>query len=240
MEKWLKIKNEVGKPIEIFINGDIESDAYDDGFLECIGMKDTNIYPNKIKTALDEANGKDIEVHINSGGGSLFAGVAICNMLKKYNGNTTAYIDGLAASAASIVAFGCKNIIIPNNAYLMIHRAMVNTFGNVDDFKKTIEILEKLEEGIVNTYMEKAKNEVTAEQVKELMTAETWFTGADANKYFNLTTTESLNVLNFAKNVKNFKNTPEKLLNNIKNHEKNEKMLKNIKLNKEIDIALSL
>ncbi len=178
-KKWLEIRNQA-EITEIFINGDIENDAYNDGIMEWFGLKDTNVYPLEVKKALAEANNKEVHVHINSYGGEVFAGVAICNMLKNYKGKTVAYVDGLAASAASIIAFGCDEVIIPNNAYLMIHRVSCGIWGNADDLRTQIEVLEKLEDGIANTYEEKAVEGVTREDILNLMKEETWFTGEEA------------------------------------------------------------
>ena len=86
-EKWLKIRNEAGIT-EIFIDGDIESEVCNDGWLEMWGIKDTNIYPSAVRDALKEAGNGDVHVHINSCGGDVFAGVAICNMLKNHKGKT--------------------------------------------------------------------------------------------------------------------------------------------------------
>ncbi len=242
-KEWLKVKNQA-EITEIYINGDIESDAYNDGFLEAFGLQDTNIYPLEVKKALDEATG-EVHVHINSCGGNLFAGVAISNMLKNHKGRTIAYVDGLAASAASTIAFGCDEIIIPKNAYLMIHRAMCGTFGNIDDFQKTISTLERIEEGIVNTYKEKAVEGVTEEQLLNFMKVETWFTGEQAAEVFNIKVGEETKILNFAGTKERFKNVPEKISNfsknreeQIKAQEKEKARLENLK--KEIEIELAL
>jgi len=180
--KWLEIKNQ-SEVTEIYINGDIESDVENDGFLELFGINDTNIYPLDIKDALKEGENKEVHVHINSYGGDMFAGVAICNMLKNHKGKTVAYVDGLAASAASIIAFGCDEIIIPSNAYLMIHRVSCGIFGNADDFLKQIEVLEKLEDGIANTYEEKAVEGVTKEQILNDTERDNYMSAEDALSY---------------------------------------------------------
>lgn len=70
--KWLEIKNQA-EVTEIYINGDIESDVENDGFLELFGINDTNIYPLDIKDALKEGENKEVHVHINSYGGDMFA-----------------------------------------------------------------------------------------------------------------------------------------------------------------------
>jgi len=241
-KKWLEIKNQA-EITEIFINGDIENDAYNDGMLEAWGIKDTNIYPMEIKNALNEAGNKEVHLHINSYGGDVFSGAAICNMLKNYKGKTVAYVDGLAASAASIVAFGCDEVIIPNNAYLMIHRVSCSFFGNVDDFTNQIAILEKVEEGLINTYEEKAVEGVTREDILNLMKEETWFTGEEASKFFNVTVKQGTNFVNYVGTNQKFKNTPKEILNKAdhKNDElkaKEEARLEN--LSKEIEITLAL
>lgn len=241
-KKWLEIKNQA-EITEIFINGDIENDVYNDGMLEAWGIKDTNIYPMEIKDALNEANNKEVHVHINSYGGDVFSGAAICNMLKNYKGKTVAYVDGLAASVASIIAFGCDEVIIPNNAYLMIHRVSCSFFGNVDDFTNQIAILEKVEEGLINTYEEKAVEGVTREDILNLMKEETWFTGEEAVKFFNVTVGQGTNFVNRVGTNQKFKNIPKEIINKTghKNEELKAKETARLEnLSKEIEITLAL
>ena len=237
-KKWFEIKNQ-GDITEIHINGDIESDRENDGFIELFGLEDTNIYPSEICNSLKGAG--EVHIHINSYGGDVFAGVAICNMLKNHKGKTVAYIDGLAASAASIIAFGCDEIVIPSNAYLMIHRVSCGFFGNADDFLKQIEIMEKIEDGIANTYIEKAVEGVTKEQILQLMKEESWFTGIDTAKYFDVKVDEKANFVNYVSTNQKFKNIPRNILNKMNDkkaelEEKERIKLENMK--KEIEIEL--
>lgn len=241
-KEWLKIKNNANIT-EIYINGDIESDTENDGFLELFGLKDTNIYPKNIAEALKGA--EEVHVHINSYGGDVFAGVAIANILKNHKGKTIAYIDGLAASAASIIAFGCNEIVIPSDAYLMIHRVSCGMFGNTDDFLRQIEVMEKIEEGIINSYIEKAIEGVTREQIKDFMFNETWFTGEDTAKYFNVTVDKSTKYLNFANTKQKFNKIPNEILNNIReiealNKQKEVERLENMKKEIEIEIEMMI
>lgn len=238
--KWLSIKNQAGIT-EIFIDGDIENEKYNDGWLEAWGIKDTNIYPSEIHEALKNAD--EVHVHINSYGGDVFAGVAICNMLKNHKGKTVAYVDGLAASAASVIAFGCDEIIIPSNAYLMIHRVSCGVFGNADELLKIIEVLEKLEDGIANTYEEKAIEGVNKEQIINLMKEEKWFTGVEAANYFNVKVEQKSNFVNSISTNQKFKNIPREILN--KNAEivaelEKRKLEKLENMKKEIEITLAL
>jgi endopeptidase clp len=239
-KEWLKIKNNANIT-EIYINGDITSDSENYGFIEAMGLNDPNIYPKNIIEALKDAG--DVHVHINSYGGDVFAGVAIANILKNHKGRTIAYIDGLAASAASIIAFGCDEIIIPSNAYLMVHRVSCGMFGNADDFLKQIEVLEKIEEGIINSYTEKALEGVTREQIKDFVMTETWFTGEDTAKYFNVTVDKSTKYLNYVDTKQKFNKIPNEILNNIREIEKlkEQKEIERIEnLKKEIEIELMI
>ena len=226
-KKWLEIKNKADIT-EIYINGDIVSDSDNDGFYEFFDLNNPNVYPLDVANALKEA--REVHVHINSYGGDVFAGLAISNMLKNHKGRTVAYVDGLSASSASIVAFGCNEIIIPSNAYLMIHRVSCGMFGNADDFLKQVEVMEKIEEGIVDTYMEKAVEGVTKEQIYELMKAETWFTGKDCLNYFNVKVSDSPIYLNKVDTKQKYNHIPDAIKNSVKDSERLEKMKKEIEL----------
>ena len=191
-----------------------------------------------IKDALKEAENKEVHVHINSFGGNIYAGIAISNMIKNHKSKTIAYIDGIAASAASIIAFGCDEIILPSNAYLMIHRAWGKVSGNAGDLEKYIDVLNKLDEGLVNAYMEKAIEGVTREQIYDFMKEEKWFTGEDAPEVFNIKTSEKVEFLNCIETKNKFKHIPESLLNKKIGEVKSKKEQARLdKLNKEIEIA---
>ena len=226
-KKWLEIKNKADVT-EIYINGDIVSDSDNTGFYEFFDLNNPNVYPLDVVNALKEAG--EVHVHINSYGGDVFAGLAISNMLKNHKAKTVAYVDGLSASSASIIAFGCNEIVIPSNAYLMIHRVSCGLFGNADDFLKQVEVMEKIEEGIVDTYMEKAVEGVTKEQIYDLMKAETWFTGKDCLNYFNVKVSDSPIYLNKVDTKQKYNHIPDAIKNGVKDSERLEKMKKEIEL----------
>lgn len=136
---YFELKNKDEKA-ELLIYGDISSDKWNSN----------DVTPKEIKDLLDEANGKELDIYINSSGGNVFAGIAIYNMLKRYSGVKTVYVDGLAASAASFIAMAGDTIIVPKNAYLMIHRAMTIAFGNINDMHSAIELLEKTDSTIAD------------------------------------------------------------------------------------------
>ena len=189
---------------EIYVTGDIEDDSWKDWSWE-----DENTYPSDIKNLLDGAKGKEVKVYINSGGGDLFAGVAISNMLARHDTKTVAVIDGLAASAASIIAFGCDEIQIPSNAYLMIHKPAVGIYGNSDELLKWSDTLDEMQKGIVSTYKKKANDNITEEIINSLVDEETWMTGEKAKEFFNVQVIDQVSIDNNVGNcVKNYQNTP--------------------------------
>lgn len=137
------------------------------------------VTPKQFKQDLDGLGDiKDLNIYINSGGGDVFAGQAIHSMLKRHTANKTVYIDGLAASIASVIAMAGDEIVMPSNAMMMIHKASTVGFGNSDDFRKMADNLEKIEESIQAAYEEKTGKD--RKEIKELMDKETWMTAQDA------------------------------------------------------------
>lgn len=160
----------------LIIYGEISSDKWDE----------TEITPNEVKELLDSVKNKDLDIFINSSGGNVFAGLAIYHMLKRHEGKKTVYVDGIAASIASIIAMAGDEIHIPKNAYLMIHRSWIYTAGNKNDLLDTIAMLEKTDMNMADIYYEKALEGVTSEKILELMDNETWLTGKEAQSIFKI------------------------------------------------------
>ena len=140
---------------------------------------------------LDQLEGvSKINVHINSGGGSVFGGIAIYNILKRYDAEITVYVEGLAASIASVIAMAGDKIIIPENAQMMIHKPSSVTWGNADDMRKEADILDGCQKAILNTYMQHTKEGVTAEEIDSLINAETWKNGKEWQEFFDIEVSE--------------------------------------------------
>lgn len=121
---------------------------------------------------------KALDIYINSPGGSVFDGNAIHGQLKRHTAHKTVYVEGLAASIASVIAMAGDEVVIPENAYLMIHRVSGMVAGDASDMRKNAEILEKIESGIVAVYV--AKTGRDADEINEMMMDETWMTGPEA------------------------------------------------------------
>lgn len=130
---------------------------------------------------------KPVDVYINSGGGDVFGALAICSVIKRHCGETTAHIDGIAASAASVIACACDKIIMPEYAQLMIHKPWTCAMGNSDDLLKARDMLEKAEESCIAIYKGKLAEGVTEKQLRDALAAESWYTGKTAFEMFNVT-----------------------------------------------------
>ena len=143
---------------------------------DCIGSG--TLSSAYIQTQLQEAAGQDVEVHISSVGGSAFDAIAIYDLLKKYPGKVTTYIDALAASAASIVAMGGQTVAMSKYALLMIHKPMVGSGGNADELLKDVQMLNVVQSRLAQIYMDKTGlDEVT---VNSLINSVTWMTADQA------------------------------------------------------------
>ena len=202
---------------DLIVYGEISSDKwYGD-----------EVTPTEIKELLDSAEGRDLKVYINSPGGDVFAGMAIYNMLARHSGKKQVYVDGLAASAASIIAMAGDEINIPKNAYLMIHNAWTFAYGNRFELKKTMELLERLDNSIAETYVSRAANDTTAEKFLELMSQDTWLNGIEAKRYFNVNVTENeVSACISSDDCKRYRNMPENLKNSIEKANERQKCLK--------------
>lgn len=193
----LTIKNE-SDIAEIYISGDIVDDT-DGGWLAEFRDNTTGYeFPAKLKAQLDEVKDKPLEIHINSYGGSVFAGVAMANLIANHKPKTTAIVDGIAASIASQIFFSADECLMPSNAYLMIHQPFSTVNGNAADLRKAADILDTLQDGLESTYRKKALEGVTAEDIHDMVNAETWLTGEQAVTRFNVKLLAPLNVVNCA------------------------------------------
>ena len=132
---------------------------------------------NKIKAL---GNIKNITLRINSIGGDVFQAQAMYNYLKSHPANITVRIDGLAASAASVVAMAGNKVIMPSNALMMIHNPAGGVWGEAEDMRGTAEILDKIRDTIANVYV--AKTGLEREKVIAMMDAETWLDANEAHE----------------------------------------------------------
>ncbi|MBE0185461.1 Clp protease ClpP [Bacillus sp. seq1] len=184
MPDFLKIKNQTDLAADIYFYGDIVSSEWGK-------WEDTDTCPEDVRAFLKQVEGvKNLNIYVNSGGGSVFAGLAIYNMLKRNSAHKTVYVDGLAGSIASVIAMAGDKIVIPSNAFLMIHKPWSMSMGNSNDLRKMADDLDLIEEGILNVYSENIKDGVDMEEIKQMVNDETWLNGKEASKYFNIDVAE--------------------------------------------------
>ncbi|MGG0725897.1 head maturation protease, ClpP-related [Bacillus mycoides] len=131
-----------------------------------------------VRRKIQDVKAEKIHVHINSGGGSAFDGVAICNQLKQHDAEIIVHIDGWAASAASVIAMAGDKIIMPSNTMMMIHQASTFEYGNADLFEKTARDLRKIDSALAASYKKRFVG--TDEELKQLLKDETWLTAEEA------------------------------------------------------------
>lgn len=170
---WNWIKNDADEALGIpetrtlVLNGEISDETW---------------YGDEVTPALfrDELNAGsgDIVVWINSPGGDVFAAAQIYNMLMDYRGNVTVKIDGLAASAASVIAMAGTEVLMSPVAMMMIHNPATVAIGDAGEMKKAIDMLSEVKESIMNAY--EIKTNMSRTKISHLMDAESWFNAAKA------------------------------------------------------------
>lgn len=133
--------------------------------------------PNDVAKALEQADGEDVDIYINSGGGEIFAATEIYSAVQKYKGNVKLHVTGLAASAASIImcAGECD---ISATSMVMIHNVSSMAQGNYRDFKHESETLRKADKAMCQAYVNKTGK--SESEILPLMDKETWFTAQEA------------------------------------------------------------
>ena len=138
---------------------------------------DDDITPRMFKDELNSGSG-DITVWINSPGGDCVAASQIYTMLMDYKGNVTVKIDGIAASAASVIAMAGTKVLMAPTALMMIHNPMTGAFGDHEDMQKAIEMLNEVKESIINAY--EIRTNLSRAKLSHLMSSETWMNAKKA------------------------------------------------------------
>ena len=162
---WNWVKNEEGRTL------------YFDGYIAQDSWFDDDITPKQFKSELINSEG-DIVVWLNSPGGDVFAASQIYNMLKEYNGKVTVKIDGIAASAASVIAMAGSEILMSPVAMMMIHNPATVIYGEASDLQSGIDMLSEVKESIINAYEQKTS--LPRNKISKMMDAETWFSAQKA------------------------------------------------------------
>ncbi len=161
--------------IKIDVKGDVVDN--DTGqFFDYFGMQ--CVSPQMVKDSLDKAQGDEVELDIASYGGDVFAASEIYSMINQYPGTVTGVIQGMAASAATIIAEACDHLIISPAGQMMIHKASTAGAGNSDDFTHTAGVLSTTDRTIAGIYQTRTGK--SEDEVLKLMKQETYLTAKDA------------------------------------------------------------
>lgn len=175
------VKNSASERAKLYFYGDIASEK-NERMEEA--YPDTQCPANISKFFHELEEGEPVDIHINSGGGSVFGGLAIYNQIKSHNGPKTVYVDGIAASIASVIMMAGDEVIIGTGAQVMIHDPLCRAAGNAAELRRWADALDTAKESIIDVYMTKAAENVSREHLAELMSAETWMSGTAAAELF--------------------------------------------------------
>ncbi|MBN8236839.1 Clp protease ClpP [Halobacillus kuroshimensis] len=155
------------KEADLYIYGPIGSSMFGD----TVSAKD-------VMDFLNSTNAETINLYINSPGGDVFDGLAIYNQLKRQEATVNVHVDGLAASAASIIALGGDNLYMPKTSTLMVHHAWTIALGNAKEFRKVADDLDKIAEAYIAAYEEKFRG--TRQELENLLDDETFLSASEA------------------------------------------------------------
>lgn len=134
-----------------------------------------------IEEALKATTASEITVRLNSPGGDVFDGIAIYNQLKNHSAKVIVQVDGLAASAASLIAMAADELIMNTGSMLMIHEASTWAWGTKHDIRKTLNALEGIDKSIADIYMTRFQGERS--EIETMISNETWFTASEAVEF---------------------------------------------------------
>lgn len=157
---------------------DIYDEIVDDGMW---GGLSSQTFVNAIK---DLKEGDELDLHFNSPGGSVVAGIAMANKVKelsKKGVKTTAIVEGICASIATVIMCACEKVKMNKSAFCMIHNCWAVVQGDAEELRKQADVMEKMNEAILSFY--RSKFDLTDDELKAYMDEETWFSGSEAQNF---------------------------------------------------------
>lgn len=163
--------------LKLYIYSDVEGDSENFFTGEKISSETSAEYFRKTLENFPDV--ENIDIYINSYGGSVYEGTAIYNQLKRHSAYKTAYIDGFAYSIASVIAMAADKIIMPKNTLMLIHNVWAGVIGNAAELRKEADVLDKYNVASRQAYLSKAGDKLSEERLIEMMDAETVLTAAE-------------------------------------------------------------
>lgn len=167
--------------LDMYIYGNVEGGYYDWWEGEYVESETSANYFRDELNKYQDVN--QINIYINSYGGSVFEGTAIYTQLKRHAAQKTVYIDGFACSVASVIAMAGDKVIMPANTMMMIHNAWNVAVGNAKELRKAADDLDTIMEGNRQSYLQKSNGKISEEKLIELLEAETWLTAKQCLEY---------------------------------------------------------
>lgn len=226
MDFW-KIENAVNEK---------RADIYIYGYISQAQVFADDITPKRFANELNALGDiEELHIHINSNGGVVFAAFAIYNILKAHPARKIVHVEGIAASAASVIMMAGDEIAVNTSAMIMIHNPSVTAEGESDDLRKSADVLDKLKENIIDIYVQRTGLE--REDVSEMMDNETWLTAEEAVSLgfadriegvpVNVTITDNaLNINGVSYDISSFRSLPSALLLNAVSVNDNEETVR--------------
>lgn len=172
-----KMKADAPKTLDMYIYSDVESDSYDFWNDEVIESKTSAEHFRKELEAAGDI--EQINIYINSLGGSVMEGLGIYNQLRRCKAHKTVYIDGFACSIASVIAMAGDEIIMPSSSMMMIHAPLTYACGNAAELRKIADELDKISLSTMQAYLQKSGGKLTAEQLADMYAAEKYWSAAE-------------------------------------------------------------
>jgi len=208
-QKFFQMKASAdGKSADIFIYGEITKWAWEE-----LGEVSSITFKSELDALGDDVG--TINLYINSPGGSVFEGLAIGNMLKRHKARVIAHVDALAASIASVIAMFADEVRMASNSLMMIHNAWTWASGNAEQLRKAADDIERINESVIQSYLDKAGDKLNNDTLKSLLDSETWLSAEEA---FNYGLCDAIDDFNEAaacideKLINQYKNVPQQLL----------------------------
>lgn len=183
MTKPIWIIQQSAKPstLELYIYDDVKDDEENWWTGE---IKESTTSAKYIQTQLEQSKDvSNIDIFINSYGGSVKEGLAVYNQLKRHPANKTVYIDGFACSIASVIAMAGDKVIMGPNTLMMIHHASMGAYGNAEELRKAANDVEVIDQASCSSYLEKAGDKLSQEELTRLLDNQTWLNAEQCLQY---------------------------------------------------------
>lgn len=173
----LKMNAKTPKTLDLYIYTSVESDYWDWWTGEQVESQTSAEHIRKELEAAGDVT--QINIYINSLGGSVMEGMAIYNQLRRHKAHKTVYIDGFACSVASVIAMAGDEVIMPSNTMMMIHAPLFCVRGHSSDLRKAADELDKISLSTMQAYLQKAGGKLTTEKLAEMYDRETYWSAAE-------------------------------------------------------------